>query len=208
MALRPHLATLIAISLITAACAASDDPSPTNAEPSQTTMTSEPSQTTPSIDAEPSTTTAEVTTDRGTREAPVAPGDTVRVGDWDVTVLSATSDATAAVLAENEFNEPPADGHQFYVVELSVTYQGNESEAPFVGLTITSVGDSAVAYDAFEAYCGVIPSELDTFSEVFPGGTQTGNLCWSVRSSDADSLVLIVDNAFSFDQDRAYMALR
>jgi hypothetical protein len=94
------------------------------------------------------------------------------VGDWDVTVLSATSDATAAVLAENEFNEPPADGHQFYIVELSVTYQGNESEAPFVGLTITSVGDSAVAYDAFEAYCGVIPNELDTFSEVFPGGTQ------------------------------------
>ena len=71
-----------------------------------------------------------------------------------------------------------------------------------------SVGDSAVAYGTFEAYCRVIPNELDTFSEVFPGGTQTGNLCWSVRSSDADSLVLIVDNAFSFDQDRAYMALR
>ena len=46
-------ATIIAISLIVAACAASDDPSPTNAEPSQTTMTSEPSHTTPSIDAEP-----------------------------------------------------------------------------------------------------------------------------------------------------------
>jgi hypothetical protein len=129
------------------------------------------------------------------------------VGDWEVAVLSATPDATDMVLAENEFNEPPGDGRQFYIVEISATYQGAESDFILSGLTITTVGDSAVAYKDFEDTCGVIPDELDTFSEVFPGGTQTGNLCWQIRSEDANSLVLIVDNAFSFDQERAFMAL-
>ncbi len=119
----------------------------------------------------------------------------------------AVPDATDLVLTENEFNDPPAEGRQFYIVEISATYQGTESDFILSGLTITSVGDSAVAYSDFEDTCGVIPDELDTFSEVFPGGTQVGILCWQIRSEDADSLVLIVDNAFSFDQDRAYLAL-
>jgi hypothetical protein len=144
----------------------------------------------------------------GTRGNPHPLGETVRVGEWDVTVLSATQDATEAVLAENQFNDPPSEGRQFFVVEVSATYEGAESEEVFTGLTMSTVGDSAVAYTSFEDTCGVVPGELDAFSEVFPGGTQVGNLCWHVLTDDVESLVLIVDNAFSFDEDRAYLALR
>ena len=122
-------------------------------------------------------------------------------------MLSSTPDATDAVLTENPFNDPPAEGRQFHIVEISATYQGTESDFILSGLTLTTVGDSAVAYNNFEDTCGVIPNELDTFNEVFPGGTQTGNVCWQIRSEDANSLVLIVDNAFSFDQERAYIAV-
>ena len=134
-------------------------------------------------------------------------GETVTVGDWDVTVLSTTPGATEAVLAENQFNDPPAANHQFYVVDVEATYNGTESESVFAGLTFTSVGASSVAYDWIST-CGVIPNELDSFSEVFPGGTVTGSLCWSVDAADVDSLVLVIDAAFSFDEERAFVALR
>ncbi len=63
-----------------------------------------------------------------------------------------------------------------------------------------------MAYD-FEDTCGVIPDEFDAFNEVFSGGTITGNVCWSVRSTDVQSLVLILDEGFGFDGERFFLAL-
>ena len=197
------------------ACSGSEDAEPATAtsgnrvtETTAVTSTESSAASVTETTSAPESSTAEAASDeRGTRDAPVAAGETVRVGEWDVTVLSATEDATDAVLEENEFNDPPGEGKQFFFVEVSATYQGDDSEALFTGLTVTTVGDSAVAYD-FEDTCGVIPDELDTFSEVFQGGTEVGNLCWQVLTEDVGSLVLIVDNAFSFDDDRAYLALR
>jgi hypothetical protein len=202
-----------AVVAMAAACSGSEDAEPvTNTSVAPATETTVATSTESSVVTEvtptaESSTTAAASDERGTRDAPIAAGETVRVGEWDVTVLSTTEDGTEAVLEENEFNDPPGEGHQFFIVEVSATYQGTDSEALFTGLTVTTVGDSAVAYD-FEDTCGVIPDELDTFSEVFPGGTEVGNLCWQVLTEDVDSLVLIVDNAFSFDEDRAYLALR
>jgi hypothetical protein len=205
-----------AVVLIAVACSGSEDAAPgteTTAEVATATTEPGPTETSPASTTEATPTpdssaSSAAGDERGTRDAPVAAGETVRVGEWDVTVLSAIPDATEAVLAENEFNDPPAEGRQFLMVEVSATYEGAESEEVFTGLTMTTVGDSAVAYTSFEDTCGVVPGELDTFSEVFPGGTQVGNLCWHVLTEDAESLVLIVDNAFSFDEDRAYLALR
>ena len=212
MHLRRILIAGFALLLAIAACSTSDDGNPapsTTAQPDTTAAATESeSATTTTIEAA-TTTTAEpdATGDESSRENPVPAGETVRVGDWDMKVLSATPDATAAVLAENEFNDPPAAGRQFYIIEVAATYQGQASEAMAVGLTVSAVGDSAVAYLSFDDTCGVIPGELNQFGEVFPGGTQAGNLCWQVATDDLDSLVLIVDNAFSFDEDRAFMAL-
>lgn len=203
----------LAFLLIVTACSASEDtepPASTAAPTDDATAATDVEPTTTTTTTAPATTTSDATAATGgdsSRDAPVPAGETVRVGDWDVTVLSATPDATAAVLAENEFNDPPVEGRQFYVIEVAATYQGQTSEATALGLSWSTVGDSAVAYSSFEDTCGVIADELNQFAEVFPGGTQTGSLCWQVASDDVDSLVLIVDNAFSFDDDRAFMAL-
>ena len=56
--------------------------------------------------------------------------------------------------------------------------------------------------------CGVIPDNIDDSGETFPGGTITGNVCWSIQSTDAASLVMIVEESFNFDDDtRAFFAL-
>ena len=57
------------------------------------------------------------------------------------------------------------------------------------------------------AYCGVIPDNIDDSGETFPGGTITGNVCWSIQSTDAASLVMIVEESFNFDDTRAFFAL-
>jgi hypothetical protein len=41
-------------------------------------------------------------------------------------------------------------------------------------------------------------------TDLFPGGAITGNICWSVRSSDATSLVAY----FEFSNGLFWMALR
>ena len=143
----------------------------------------------------------------GSRANPVPAGVTARVGDWEVTVLSLVPDAAEVVLAENPFNDPPAEGRQFFMVELAATYRGDESESVLWGLSMSVVGESLVAYGGFEDSCGVIPGDIDNSAEVFPGGTVIGNVCWQVGDGDADSLVLIVEEALSFDADRVFMAL-
>ena len=75
-------------------------------------------------------------------------------------------------------------------------------------MRLKSVGDSNVAYEGVDAYCGVIPDDIDDSGETFPGGTITGNVCWSIQSTDAASLVMIVEESFNFDDDtRAFFAL-
>ena len=143
----------------------------------------------------------------GTRENPVALGSAAQVGDWVIQVSSVSPDGADAVMAENQFNDPPAEGHQFFLVGLEATYVGEESATFWVDLSIKALGDSNVAYESFDAYCGLIPDAISDEGETFPGGTVSGNECWSIEAGDADSLVLIIESSFAFDDnDRTFFA--
>lgn len=140
----------------------------------------------------------------GTRANPIPIGQTVAIGDdWELTVLSVTPDATDLVMAENSFNDPPAPGHQYLLVTVRLTYTGDDSDE-FYGWGLRAVGQSAVSYSQFEDSCGVTPDELSS-RELFTGGTIEGNLCWSVATEDADSLVLY-DGDLDSDE-RVYLSL-
>jgi hypothetical protein len=127
---------------------------------------------------------------------------------WKVRVNKSMPNATAAVRAENQFNDPPAAGRQFFIVNVTVTYTGKGSEAPFAGLTFYALGRSNVAYDQSSDGCGVVPNELDSFKKVFKGGKLTGNVCFSVRKSDARSLLLMVEPGFSFEETQIFFRTR
>lgn len=92
--------------------------------------------------------------------------------------------------AENQFNEAPAPGNQFYMVRVAVTYVGASSGSPS-SLTFRSLGVSGVAFDQYQNSCGVLPDRLPS-NEAFPGGAVEGNVCWSIRSSDVASLTMLV----------------
>lgn len=137
----------------------------------------------------------------------VAIGVPALVGIWDITVISVTPDASDAVLAENEFNEAPEEGEQFFLATLEVTYVGEESSTFWLDMSLKALGTSNVAYEAFEASCGVIPDDINEAGETFPGGTLSGNVCWKISSDDATSLAMIADESFSLDGTRVIFAL-
>lgn len=117
-------------------------------------------------------------------------GATVPVGaGWSMRVVSITPNATDAVLARNQFNDPPAAGNQFFIARVSATFNGTGSDSFDASFRLRAVGAAAVSYSTFENSCGVIPDEISD-ADVFPGGTIEGNVCWAIRSSDADSLVM------------------
>lgn len=145
---------------------------------------------------------------KGTRENPTPLGTPVQIGKWVITVLSTVPNGTDLVLAENQFNDLPADGRQFFIVRVRAEYKGSDSDTLPYSVSFSAVGASGVAYQGFEDYCGVIPDEISS-SEVFAGAVIEGNVCWSVKSDDADSLVMFGDELFSFDDDsRVYFAVR
>lgn len=168
------------------------DPPPAEPAPPVTTPT-------------PTGPTTPVSTAAGTRENPVPLGQAAALHDgWILTVNSVTPDATAAVLAENQFNDPPDPGRQFFIVNISATYTGPGSDS-FWDARLEAVGPSAVSYASFADSCGVIPDDFDR-ATVFTGGTVTGNICWSVRTSDVSQLVMFDDGSFD-DDDRVWFKL-
>ena len=127
---------------------------------------------------------------------------------WRITVLSATPNANSQVAAENQFNDPPKAGHQFFMARVAVTRIGAESESFWLEGTLRTVGGSAVAYTDHSNSCGVIPDELPELQEVFSGGTIVGNLCWEIRSADAGSLVMYYEpDGYDVKDQRRYFSL-
>jgi len=125
----------------------------------------------------------------GTRDNPLPIGTTITIGapgspEWEVTVGPATLDATELVLNENRFNDPPKDGFQYALLNLTVTYVGETSGTPWVALNVSYVGSDAVTYRSSDTYA-VAPNSLFDVNELFPGGTGSGNILVAIPSGIA-----------------------
>jgi hypothetical protein len=150
----------------------------------------------------------------GSRTNPVPLGQPVNVTSfgeerWTLRIISTRPDATAAVLAENQFNEAPSPGNQFFVATVVVSYvSGSQAEDAYFSAAadLRTVGPSNVVYSSFgpASDCGVVPDDLRFKGELLPGGSMTGNLCWQVPSSEARALVAFV----GADDKPYYLALR
>lgn len=122
--------------------------------------------------------------------------------------MDVTPNANSLVARTNQFNEPPEDGRQFFLVRVAMTYQGPDTDSP-VSLDLTAVGDSNVIYRSTNDSCGVIPDNYSQANRLFAGGSVEGNVCWSVKTSDVATLVLMAQPAFSFsDPGETYFSLR
>lgn len=119
----------------------------------------------------------------GTRDNPLRVGQPVSNPDWNIT-LGAPREAWQEIHAENEFNDPPPDGMEYWIVPVTATYTGEDTANPGVDITVQFVGSDNRTYDD---YCGVIPDTLDDIGDLYAGGQAEGNTCVTVPAG-ADGL--------------------
>lgn len=130
--------------------------------------------------------------DEGTRENPYPIGSTIENDDWRVVVNSVTPNATDAVLAENELNEPPADGSQYMLVNYSTTYLGDNADGEMPAfVTVEYVRADGTTVNALDKIL-VAPEAIDATSTLYTDGTTTGNKAIEVPADTADQGVLAI----------------
>ena len=104
-------------------------------------------------------------------------------------VESVTENADQIIRRHDALTEPPPSGHQFLLVELKVSNRGNQPIDIYMLDQLSLVGKSRVSYDqGFD--CWTFPDEIDTSKTIFPDGSLSGNICFTVKSSDLDELVM------------------
>lgn len=135
----------------------------------------------------------------GSIEQPAAIGDTITftdsfgVDEWQVVVGEPTLDATAAVMAADEFNFEPEAGSQYVVVPLVYTYVGTESGFPFLGANPEFVGsDGAIYAVTYAAY----PDGLYDAPELTNGAQAPVNAVFEVPSSAVAGGVLTLTSIY------------
>jgi hypothetical protein len=128
----------------------------------------------------------------GTRENPYAIGSVIESDDWRVVVNSVTLAATDAVVKANQFNDPPAKGSEYMMVNYSTTYIGDDPDGQmpaFVSIDyVTAEGTTVNKLDNH----AVAPKPIDTTSTLYANGTATGNMVIEVPTATAAQGVLAV----------------
>ncbi|MGH3562039.1 MAG: hypothetical protein ACRDTN_09640, partial [Mycobacterium sp.] len=119
----------------------------------------------------------------GSRENPLALGETVSSKAWEVT-LGVPREAEADIAAENQFNDPPEAGMEYWIVPITATYTGNETGNAGFDITVTFVGSDNRTYND---RCGVIPGAVSDIGNLYKGGVAKGNTC-GVIPAGADGL--------------------
>lgn len=122
----------------------------------------------------------------GTRDNPVALGTLLETDKWAVTIDSVNLDGNQAVADANEFNDPPADGHKYIVVQLTATNRAAEP-AYDSEVQVAFVSDSGEVFNSFDAMA-VAPEPMFGLNELYEGGSSTGNLVIQVPVDGAGLL--------------------
>ncbi|MGC4108253.1 MAG: VWA domain-containing protein [Thermomicrobiales bacterium] len=128
------------------------------------------------------------------RESPLGVGRIGKVGDYEISVIAVTPNATDEILAINPYNELTSPNNQFFQARISVTYRGADVGQPNSDLNFQAVGGLAVGYTTFVNQCGVIDDPLFMISDLFPDGSAEANICWQIDAKDADSLVMYIES--------------
>ncbi|MCR2825293.1 DUF4352 domain-containing protein [Microbacterium sp. zg.Y909] len=140
----------------------------------------------------------------GTIDDPLPLDTPIVTEDWEVTVHSVEFDQTAAVMAEASYNSPPAEGLQYILADVTMTYTGDASEGMmpiWVGISyVTASGDTT------EIATAAAPGEMDVLQNLLPGDTVTGAIVLLAPEVGAENGVIAVRSGVTADS--VYVSVR
>ena len=177
--------------------------------PEDQTRPAEPEPTTPAPEPEPTVTPAPTRPPTpiptatptpaprlGSRINPIPLGAYGEVRDfrttWQLSVGEIDPDAWDIIQQENQFNEPPDEDKQYYMLTLKVRNAG-EQRAFFVDYVKTTGEAVNWGYTTSQDSCGVYPGSNSR--ELFPGGEFELNVCWHVAKADLPTLKMYWDES-------------
>ena len=110
---------------------------------------------------------------------------------WKVAVTSVNANAWSVIQAANATNKAPRAGYVDVLVTITATYNGPDTGAGFDLVSNFAVATTkGASYGASPSACGIVPNDAGAAGDYFNGGVLTGNLCFQVPSSVANSLAL------------------
>jgi len=134
------------------------------------------------------------------RSNPAPATNVVSAPNWDVQVLEVVrgDEAWQAIQAANQFNEPPPDGWEYILVKLWVKSTASDSEDHSIGSGDFKItGDRLIRYTS----ASVVEPDPPLDARLFADGETQGWTAYLVNQAE-DSLILIVDELWNFDEDR------
>jgi hypothetical protein len=163
-------------------------PLPTGAERTPTTLVSPVPTQKPILTPKPGD-------GYGSRDRPVPLDTAFVVDDWKVTIDRVMANANQAIVRANRLNDPPAGGHQYYMISVTAMYVGSGSTNLDSSFSMRAMGKLGVEYSTFENSCGVPPDPEIEISDptLQTGGTISGwAACWEIDKDDANSLQMVM----------------
>jgi hypothetical protein len=123
---------------------------------------------------------------------------------WQLTISGVTPDAWTGIHSAVPSTTAPASDQRDYMLRVQATFQG-QGTGEFSRMRLALVSGIQTTYDQLHNSCGTVPDMVPP-NLMTPGGSVRGNVCFTVRASDIDSLVLFDNQAA--DSDRLYFALK
>lgn len=141
----------------------------------------------------------------GSREQPLPIGSKLSTKDWAVTVNSVTLDANDQVTAENMFNDPPAPGMQYMLVNVTADYLGNDPQGASPWVSIKYLKSDGTTLDSTDTLA-VAPDRFENLETVYEGASVTGNFAIQIPVEAAAEGVLAVETDVL--SDTAFVAVQ
>ncbi|RRD60127.1 DUF4190 domain-containing protein [Leucobacter sp. OH1287] len=141
------------------------------------------------------------------RDNPVEIGTPLKTEDWTVVVNSVNLDATEAVAAAEEYNDPAPDGQVYILVNMTVTYTGKDSAGQTPSLSVEYINKQGNTFGQYDGGSFAVPPEkLDTFETLYEGASLTGNILLTVpKDGVADGVLGVTPEFFA---DKVFVALQ
>ncbi|HEV7663473.1 MAG TPA: hypothetical protein VGQ62_08065 [Chloroflexota bacterium] len=141
----------------------------------------------------------------GTRQQPFPLGAPGLLADgWQLIVTGVTPDAWSGIHSAVPSSVAPASDQRDFMVRVEATYTG-QGTGVFSAMRLALQSGVNTTYDQLHNGCGIVPDMVPP-NLVTSGGSLRGNVCFTVRASDVDSLVLF-DNQTA-DNDHVYFLLK
>ena len=112
-------------------------------------------------------------------------------------------DATDAVMEANQFNDEPGDGETYILVPVEVTYHGEDTFEPLMGLTVDYVTNGG---NTFSDHGTVAPNSSLNVGTLHDGGTGSWEVGMIIPEDQVQDGTLQVGVLFNFGAEPVWVA--